>query len=136
MRHFLLAVHTDQAPREPMSDEDMRRGYELVAALEAEMRAVDALVYSGRLDGPEEARVVRPAGRRTSATDGPYAETKEQLGGFYVIAAEDRNAALEWASRVALAIDTPIEVRPFFAHADWSPSAEPARSPAVRQPSR
>ena len=115
MSHFLLSVHTDSEPRE-MSDEDMRRGYEQVATLEREMRAADALVYSGRLDEPSQARVVRPSKGRVRATDGPYAETKEHLGGFYIIDAKDLAAALEWASKVTLAIDTPIEVRPFFAH--------------------
>jgi hypothetical protein len=114
--HFLLSVHTDSQPRE-MSDEDMRRGYERVASLEREMRAVDALVYSGRLDEPSQARVVRKSKGRVHATDGPYAETKEHLGGFYIIDAQDLDAALAWASKVTLAIDTPIEVRPFFAHA-------------------
>jgi hypothetical protein len=100
-----------------MSDEDMRHGYERIATLEREMREAQALVYSGRLDEPSRARVVRPSKGRVHATDGPYAETKEHLGGFYIVEAKDLDAALEWASKVTLAIDTPIEVRPFFAHA-------------------
>jgi hypothetical protein len=47
-------------------------------------------------------------------TDGPFAETKEQLGGFYILEVPDLAAALEWASRVSDAIDSPIEVRPFM----------------------
>jgi hypothetical protein len=116
MSHFLLSVHTDSQPRE-MSDEDMRKGYEQVATLEREMRAEQALVYSGRLDEPSRARVVRPSKGRVRATDGPYAETKEHLGGFYIIDVEDLDAAVRWASKVTLAINTPIEVRPFFARA-------------------
>ncbi len=46
-------------------------------------------------------------------TDGPYVETKEQLGGFYVIEAEDMDAALGWAEKVTLVINEPIEVRAF-----------------------
>jgi hypothetical protein len=118
MSHFLLAVHTDDEPREAMTDEDMQRGFERIAALETEMRAADALVYSGRLDAPEQARVVRPSNGRVRTTDGPFVETKEHLGGFYIVEAADLDAALAWASRVTLAIETPIEVRPFFAHAD------------------
>jgi hypothetical protein len=45
-------------------------------------------------------------------TDGPYAETKEQMGGFWVIEAPDLDAALEWASKATLACEVPIEVRP------------------------
>jgi hypothetical protein len=48
-------------------------------------------------------------------TDGPFAESKEQLGGFYIIEAEDLDAALAWAARVTAVITHPIEVRPFWA---------------------
>jgi hypothetical protein len=51
---------------------------------------------------------------KVSTTDGPYAETKEQIGGFYIVDANDIDAALDWASKVTLAINTPIEVRPFM----------------------
>ena len=114
MSRYLLSVHMPAGMvREPMSEEDMRRGYEKIDGLEREMRASSALVFSGRLGEPSEARVVRASNGRVRAIDGPYAETKEQLGGFYIIEAGDLNAAMEWASKVTLAIDTPIEVRPF-----------------------
>jgi hypothetical protein len=114
MTQYLLSVHSDSdVVREPMTDEDMRRGFEQVAVLEDEMRSADALVYSGRLSEPDQARVVRPSKGRVRTTDGPFAETKEQLGGFYIIDAADLDAALGWASKVTLAIGSPIEVRPF-----------------------
>ena len=115
MSRYLLSVHMAAGEvREPMSEEDVRRGFEKITDLEAEMRAADALVFSGRLGEPGEARVVRPSNGRVRAIDGPYAETKEQLGGFYIIEANDLDAAVEWASKVTIAIDTPIEVRPFI----------------------
>jgi hypothetical protein len=115
MSQFLLSVHTsDDEPRPTMTAEEMRRGFELVDAIERDMRAVNALVFSGRLLEPGRARVVRPSRGRVKTTDGPFAETKEQIGGFYIIDAADLDAALEWASRVTLAIKTPIEVRPFM----------------------
>jgi hypothetical protein len=115
MSQYLLSVHTsDDQPSEPMTEEEMHRGFALVEAIERDMRAANALVFSGRLLEPARARVVRPSKRRVKATDGPYAETKEHLGGFYIIEADDLDAALEWASRVTLAINTPIEVRPFM----------------------
>jgi len=114
MSKYLLSVHVPAGEvRQPMSEEDMRRGFERIDGLEREMRASSALVFSGRLGKPSEARVVRASNGRVRAIDGPYAETKEQLGGFYIIEAYDLNAAVEWASKVTLAIDTPIEVRPF-----------------------
>ena len=115
MSKYLLAVHmSDEQPRQPMTDEEMRRGFALVEAIERDMRAAHALVFSGRLLGPAQARVVRPSRGRVKATDGPYAETKEHLGGFYIIEAADLDEALTWASKVTVAIDTPIEVRPFM----------------------
>ena len=115
MSKYLLAVHTsDEVPRQPMTEEEMRRGFAVVDAIEREMRAANALVFSGRLLEPARARVVRPSKGRVKTTDGPYAETKEQIGGFYIIEAADLDAALDWASKVTIAIDTPIEVRPFM----------------------
>jgi hypothetical protein len=114
MSQFMLAVHTSDEPREPMGDEEMRAGFALVEQLEAELRAAKALVYSGRLLGAREAKVVRPRRRMGKITDGPFVETKEHIGGFYIIDAPDLDAALAWASKVSDAIDTPIEVRPFM----------------------
>lgn len=114
MTKYLLAVHMgNETPREPMTDEEMRRGFERVDGLEREMKAANALLFSGRLTEPSRARVVRGTRGQIRTTDGPYAETKEQLGGFYIIEADDLDAALGWASRVTAAIHTPIEVRPF-----------------------
>ena len=114
MPNYLLSVHTAaENLTKTMTDEEMRRGFEQVAALEAEMRSAGAFVLSGRLDGPDRARVVRPSKKRIRTTDGPYAETKEFLGGFYIIEAADLDAAVEWAGKVTLAINTAIEVRPF-----------------------
>lgn len=114
MTQYLLSVHggNDKTP-EPMTDEKLRRGYEQVGQLEAEMKAAGALVFVGRLHEPGRARVVRPSKGRVRATDGPFAETKEHLGGFYIIDAPDLDAALDWASKVTLAINAPIEVREF-----------------------
>lgn len=114
MSQFMLAVYSSEEPREPMTDDEMRRGFAVVQAIEEEMRAANALVYSGRLLEPARAKVVRPRRRMGKTTDGPYAETKEAIGGFYIIDAPDLDAALAWASKVTDAIDTPIEVRPFM----------------------
>ena len=115
MSQFMLAAYSSDEPREPMTDEEMQRGFVLVGAIEEEMRAANALVYSGRLLEPARARVVRPRRRQSKGTtDGPFIETKEHIGGFYIIDAPDLDAALAWASKVTDAIDTPIEVRPFM----------------------
>ncbi len=114
MSQFLLAVYSSDEPREPMTPEQMQAGWALIEALEAEMRGDDALLFSARLLEPARAKVVRPRRRMGKTTDGPYAETKEHLGGFYILEAPDQNAALAWAQRVSDAPDTPIEVRPLM----------------------
>ena len=114
MSKYLLAAYSSDEPRAPMTEDEMQRGFALVAAIEEDLRAQNALLFTGRLLEPAEARVVRPRRRMGKTTDGPYVETKEQLGGFYILEAADLDAALAWASRVSDAIDSPIEVRPFM----------------------
>ena len=114
MSKYLKAAYSTDEPREPMSDEEMKRGFALVQAIEDDLRAQKALLFTGRLLEPEQARVVRPRRRMGKTTDGPFVETKEQLGGFYILEAPDLDAALTWAARVSDAIDSPIEVRPFM----------------------
>jgi hypothetical protein len=77
----------------------------------------EALKQSGHfivaeaLERVETATIVRVRNGKLSVTDGPFAETKEQIGGFYLIDAPTIDAALDWASRVSDAIGEPIEVR-------------------------
>jgi hypothetical protein len=113
MTQYMLSVHvTNGGSREPMTEEQQRAGFAKIAGLEAEMEAAGAFVYSARLTEASEAKVVRKPKGRIHQTDGPFIETKEHLGGFYLLEAPDLDAALGWASRVAEAIDEPIEVRP------------------------
>ena len=114
MPQYMLSVHaTTDEPRRSMTEEEQREGYAKIAGLESDMEAANAFVFSARLSQPAEAKVVRRRGAgRPTPTDGPFAETKEQLGGFYLIEAPDMEAALEWASRVSEAIDQAIEIRP------------------------
>ena len=115
MTQYLLSVHTsgEESPR-AMSEEETREGFARVNALEEEMRSKGALLYSARLEEASSAAVVRPTGGKTITTDGPFIDSKEILGGFYIIEAPSRDAALEWAAKTAAAIDQPIEVRGFF----------------------
>jgi hypothetical protein len=116
MAHYLLSVHTvDGEVRDPMTDEEMQQSWQQIQALEKEMKSTGAWVFSGRLHEPDTATVVRTSGGEVLTTDGPFAESKEHLGGFYIVEAEDLDAALAWASKVTAAIRKPIEVRPFSA---------------------
>ena len=117
MTRYLLSVHTvESEARDPMTDEEMQQSYKQVLLIEEEMKSAGAWVFSGRLHEAETATVVRPSDGDVMTTDGPFAESKEHLGGFYIIEAGDLDAALNWASKVTEVIRSPIEVRPF---ADW-----------------
>jgi hypothetical protein len=114
MTHYLLSVHSvEGAAREPMTDEEMQRSHQRLRALEQDLKSTGAWVFSGRLHDPATSTVVRMSGGEVVTTDGPFVESREHLGGFYIIQAEDLDAALAWASRVIGAINVQIEVRPF-----------------------
>ena len=114
MTHYLLSVHSVEGEiREPMTDQEMQQSHKQLGILEQEMKSAGAWVFSGRLHEPATATVVRMSDGEVVTTDGPFVESKEHLGGFYVIQAADLDAALAWASKVTDAIKAPIEVRPF-----------------------
>jgi hypothetical protein len=111
----MLSVYSceDEAPA-PMSDEEMRQSHQQMGALESDLKSTGAWVFSARLHEPDTATVVRVSDGKGLTTDGPFVESREHLGGFYIIEAEDLDAALAWASRVTAAVGMPIEVRPLW----------------------
>jgi len=115
MARYLLSAHTVEGkPRPQMSDEQMQQSMQRISALEEEMKTRGTLLFSGRLHEPSTATVVRVSDGEMLTTDGPFAESKEHLGGFYIIEAGDLDEALSWASKTAECVDTAIEVRPFW----------------------
>jgi hypothetical protein len=116
MAKYLLSVHSVEGEvGAPMTDEDMQRYMEQIQVLEAEMKSAGAWVFGGALHGPDAATVVRVSNDEVLTTDGPFAESKEHLGGFYIIETNDLDVALAWASKVTAIVTKPIEVRPFRA---------------------
>jgi hypothetical protein len=114
MSQYLLSVHSvDGEARDPMSEEEMQQFMERVGVLEEEMKSAGAWLFGGALHEPDTATVVRASDGEVLTTDGPFAESKEHLGGFYIIEADDLDAALAWASKTSAAVAKPIEVRPF-----------------------
>lgn len=114
MSQYLLSAHSvDGEVREPMAPEDMQRTFEQITALEAEMKETGTWVFAARLHEADTATVVRMKDGDVVTTDGPFAEAKEHIAGFYVIEAPDLDAALGWAARVTAIVHAPIEVRPF-----------------------
>jgi hypothetical protein len=114
MPRYLLSVHSVEGEaRDPMPEEEMRQFMERVGVLEQEMKSAGTWVFGGALHDPDTATVVRVSDDEVLTTDGPFAESKEHLGGFYIIEAEDLDGALAWASKTTAAVSKPIEVRPF-----------------------
>ena len=114
MTHYLLSVHSVEGEAlDPRTEAEMRQFMERVGVLEEEMKSAGAWVFGGALHEPDTATVVRVSEGEVLTTDGPFAESKEHLGGFYIIEAEDLDAALAWASKTAAVVMKPIEVRPF-----------------------
>ena len=111
MKQYLLSVHLVEGQEPP--PEEMQQAYKDVNALNGEMQTKGAWVFGGGLHPPETATVVQVKDGDVLTTDGPFAETKEQLGGFWVIQAENLDAALAWASKATRACRSAVEVRPF-----------------------
>ena len=114
MTQYLLSVHMVEGEPLP-SDEVMAQMYKDVDVFNEELKAKGAWVFAGGLHPSDTATVVRVKDGEILTTDGPFAETKEQLGGFWVIEAPDLDAALALAAGATTACQAPIEVRPFQA---------------------
>ncbi len=112
MAEYMLAVHMVEGAPVP-SDAEMHQAFADVEAYNAELQAAGAWVFAGGLLPPDTASVVRVDGGQVITTDGPFAETKEQIGGFWIIDVADLAAAHAWAARAATACRNPVEVRPF-----------------------
>ena len=114
MAKYLLSVHSVEGEAaDPMTEQDMQQFMGRVGALEEEMKSAGAWLFGGALHDTDTATVVRVTDGEVLTTDGPFAEAKEHLGGFYIIEADDLDAALAWASKTSAAVAKPIEVRPF-----------------------
>lgn len=119
MNKYLLSTYAveGEVPGAPRTPDEVQAFMERLTALEAEMDASGAFVFSGglQLHGSDTATVINMSDGEVVMTDGPFAESKKQIAGFYIINADDLDAARAWASKVAVATNHPIEVRPFQA---------------------
>jgi hypothetical protein len=107
----MLLIYEDDADRVAMMDERMPH----CAAYVEAMKKAGIYVEGDRLRGVTAATTVRVVDGRTQVVDGPYAEAKEQLGGYYVIEVPDLDRALDWAARCPAASSGAVEVRPNLA---------------------
>jgi hypothetical protein len=114
MTQYLLSVHHDyDGPQ--AAEEEMQKLYADVEAFNQRLQADGHWVFAGGLEAPSTATVVRAADGDAVLTDGPFAEAKEALGGFWVVEAADLDRALALARDASIACAAPVEVRPFQA---------------------
>jgi hypothetical protein len=112
MTQYLLSVHMVEGEDAP-SPEEMEKAFKDVDALNATLQAEGLWVFGGGLHPADTATVVREKNGEIVTTDGPFAESKEQLGGFWIIDVADLDAALAWAAKATVACRGAVEVRPF-----------------------
>ncbi len=112
MSQYLLSVHTVEGEEMP-SLEEMQPVFEAVDRFNEKLQAEGAWVFAGGLNPIESATTVDNTGTEPIISDGPFAESKEWLGGFWVIEAPDLDAALVWATEGSKACAAKVEVRPF-----------------------
>jgi hypothetical protein len=114
MAQYLLSVWMVVGTEPYASPEEMEQAFKDVEAFNDEIKASGNWVFAGGLHPAGTATVVRAGDSGDIVTtDGPFAETKEQLGGFWVISAGDLDEALALAARATVACKAPVEVRPF-----------------------
>lgn len=118
MPHYLLSVHSAAESSQSRDKEERQKLMHRISELETEMRDAGALVSQGALMPSATAKVVESTADGAVVTDGPFAESKEHLGGFYIVDVPDEMVALEWARKTSACIERPIEVRAFFDHRD------------------
>lgn len=112
MTQYLVAIHHPDNYDASLEDEAMDRDIDV---LNDEMKAAGVRVFVGGLRPASSAKSLRaqPDGK-VLITDGPYLETKEHIGGFWVLEAADLDEALAWGRKAVVACRAPVEVRPFF----------------------
>lgn len=115
MAQYLLAVHTVDGQDNYTSEEEMQQAFADVDAFNNELMEQGSWVFGGGLHAADTATVVRRTAGEILVTDGPFAEAKEHIGGFWVIDVPDLDAALAVASKATDACRQPVEVRPFQA---------------------
>jgi hypothetical protein len=110
---YVLLLHEDETRWNRMTEEEAGREMGAYVAYTNALRESGAFREGNPLKPTPTATLVRvTADGKTSVLDGPYAETKEQLGGYYVIDVPDLDAAISWAARCPCASGGTVEVRP------------------------
>jgi hypothetical protein len=111
---YVLLIHLDEALYDNLSPQETERLVGDYQALTKQLKAAGCYIANQRLRPTASATTIRVRRGETLVSDGPFAETKEQLGGFYLIHANDLDEAIAWAAKVPSAKHGGIEVRPVW----------------------
>jgi hypothetical protein len=112
---YLLLIYGNEAGMKSASKADVEQILAAYGAYTEALNKAGVMVDGNRLQGSTSATTVRINSGKTNVLDGPYAETKEQLGGYYMIDVANLDAALSWAARCPGASHGAVEVRPIWA---------------------
>jgi hypothetical protein len=113
---YLLLIYNDEALLESLSEDERQAVHREYFQLTTDLRTQEKLVGGDELRPVATATSVRVRNGDTVVTDGPFAETKEALGGYYLVEADSLDEAIEWAARIPAARSGTIEVRPTVDH--------------------
>jgi len=120
---YMLLIYGDQSQRGSMSEEEMGRLMQAYGDYTQELQDSGSLVAGDALQPIDTATTVRVRNDETLTTDGPFAETKEQLGGYYLVDVGSLDEALGWAAKIPGARHGSVEVRPVMVfEEDGNPS--------------
>ena len=111
---YVALIYADETGWEELSDDERRMAYARYAALGRDAEAAGVLAGGNELGSTRDATTVRVRDDELLVTDGPYAEVKEALGGFYVFDCGSLDEALDWAARIPAAEHGAVEVRPVY----------------------
>ncbi|MGL6278062.1 MAG: YciI family protein [Gaiella sp.] len=109
---YLALIHTDDGAWQALGEEERQAVYAEYRALSEEARAAGVLVDGAELASVETATTVRVRDGQTLVSDGPYAEVKEALGGYFLFDCASIDDAVHWAARIPAAATGAVEVRP------------------------
>ncbi len=112
--NYMLLIYSDEEQRNAMSEEERNRTFGEYGALTQELHDKGVFVAGDPLQPTSTATTVRVRDGEQLNTDGPFAETKEQLGGYYIVDVETLDDALDWAAKIPGARMGTIEVRPIM----------------------
>ena len=111
---YMLLIYNNEADVKSTEKAEMEQRLAAYGSYTAALKNAGIMVDSNRLQFSTTATTVRNIAGKVNVLDGPYAETKEQLGGYYMIDVPDLDAALSWAARCPAVNHAVVEVRPLW----------------------